>query len=341
MGVINLSCKLSKLPLYNDTPIMLFPIVKMVYHTNYGVSYVYNVDSKYKPFCFPIRGLYDGYGGIKDIIRDDATIVLEQYYDLTIQQICDVITSNRKDDGYDVNLDCIKEEKGFKGKPVYKERYIELLNLSCMWVHGNFYTELTNKKILGEFNIGNPFYLKGIGFTELDDINVIRYNKVFKKDDLIIHSDGTFIKNNIYTINDFSIKFEEEHYTKSFAEQLYDYVILKSDKQMIENFKGVYSEETILEISKKYNISTDSAKCILNVSSHIENDLIRNLLLNNKFSIYYYDLCLDNKLREVLSRFWLFDLYLKSTGTCYDINALPTESRIDDILDVINKIKEG
>jgi len=171
MGHYSHNCKLSKLPITGGTPVVLFPMVmsNKLYSNSeeslrkVGSTYMCSNDGnhlKFIPCFFPIRGNYDDYGGIEDIIEDDGTKVLEQYFNLTIQQIANIITCGRKDDGYDSALDCIKDgtapdengkllgEEGHDDykNPVYKERYKELIAVSGMWIHRGVYDKLTEKK---------------------------------------------------------------------------------------------------------------------------------------------------------------------------------------------------
>lgn len=120
MGHFSHSCKLTGIPITGGTPVVLI----VMKHSNnlydnseeslmhYGKTYMCSNDGtrlKYMPCWFPIHGKYDEYGGIEDIVKDDNTEVLEKYYGLTIEHIMDIITSSRKDDGYDDNLKIIKK----------------------------------------------------------------------------------------------------------------------------------------------------------------------------------------------------------------------------------------
>jgi hypothetical protein len=297
MGHFSHTCKLSKLPIVGGTNVVLFPMVmrdKLYEHSDeslrkYGTTYMCSNEGsrlKFIPCYLPIRGKYDDYGGIKDIIEDDGTEILENYFGLSIQEICNIITCNRKKDGYSESLNCIKDtntldkngkkfgEKGFEdyNNPQYLERYKELLKVSGMWVHGDVYDKLTDKNYkIDEYNglsLGNPNLLECLGFTEQkkkgDDE---RYHTVFQKGSLKVNSDGTWIEipnETIYRISDFAkycekmgepIKNLEEHLNKTYVEQLYDYVIPK-----FENFwkrpKEVLISDEELDIKIEKRIET-------------------------------------------------------------------------------------
>jgi len=119
MGHYSHTCKLSGLPITGNTPVVLFPLIPNRERfdnsedslAKYGTTYQCSNDGmnlQYYPIWFPIKGDYDEYGGIENIIEDDNTKALEEYYDLKIQDICNVLTSGRKDDGFDESLSVIK-----------------------------------------------------------------------------------------------------------------------------------------------------------------------------------------------------------------------------------------
>lgn len=59
----------------------------------------------YRPFCLPIKGKYNDYGGLENIKRDWTVKKLEEYFNISIQQILDIIGSNR--DIWDSNSGCL------------------------------------------------------------------------------------------------------------------------------------------------------------------------------------------------------------------------------------------
>lgn len=143
MGHFSHSCKLTGIPITGGTPVVLI----VMKHGNdlydnseeslkqYGKTYMCSNEGtrlKYMPCWFPIHGKYDEYGGIEEIVKDDNTEVLEKYYGLTIEQIMGIITSGRKDDGYDDSLKIIK-------KPV--KRPVDQLEGE---EHFDYYQRITN-----------------------------------------------------------------------------------------------------------------------------------------------------------------------------------------------------
>jgi hypothetical protein len=115
----------------------------------YGKTYMCSNDGprmKYSPCWFPIKGDYDTYGGLENIIEDDNTKAIEEHYGLTIHQILGVITSGRKDDGFDDSLDCVIDKRKVRNSPVYLKKYRDLIKMSGMWVHGGVYAKLSARK---------------------------------------------------------------------------------------------------------------------------------------------------------------------------------------------------
>lgn len=220
MGHFSHTCKLSHLPITGG-PAVLFPMVmsNRLYDNSeesirvLGKTYMCSNDGtrlKFIPCMFPIRGEYDTYGRLENIIEDDNTKIIEQYYGLPIQTIADIICSGRKDDGYDDVLNQIMDPsvKYEYGKPVYQERYKELLKVSGMWVHGEFYDRITaegSKDDYDKLDLGQDIVLTTLGFKKLDEPSKDeRYTYQYEKDGLVINSDGTWInvpKEGIYTFN--------------------------------------------------------------------------------------------------------------------------------------------
>jgi hypothetical protein len=149
MGHFSMSCHLSGLPITGSTPaclILLKPSSTAKYvkgKNEYGTThYISNEGTQvfFDPFAFPIRGKYDDYGGL-EVDEDENTKILEKYFGLPIQDIINVVTSNRKDDGYDDSLKIIKK------KATYPEDWIEGEK------HFEYYQRITGDKM--PFGNGN------------------------------------------------------------------------------------------------------------------------------------------------------------------------------------------
>jgi hypothetical protein len=122
MGHFSMTCLLSGLPITGGTPAVLILLKRSKYakfrkeaDEKYGTTnYISNEATNflYDPFAFPILGEYDDYGGL-EVEENENTKVLEKYFGLPIQDIINVVTSGRKDDGYDDSLSILKKEKVF------------------------------------------------------------------------------------------------------------------------------------------------------------------------------------------------------------------------------------
>lgn len=159
MGHFSHSCKLSGLPLTGQTPAVLI-VMKLRNHLfdcsekslrKYGQSNLISNDGsqiKFNPVWFPLVGKYDEYGGLEEIEEDDNTKILEEYYNLPIQTIANIITSGRKDDGYDSNLKPIKVEPtlpdDIKKDEDWFEYYQRKLNDPMPFGNG-FYPDVSGK----------------------------------------------------------------------------------------------------------------------------------------------------------------------------------------------------
>lgn len=119
MGHFSHCCKLTGVPITGGNAVLIvMKPVKNLYDNSeetlrkYGSTYLCSNEGtrlKYLPIWFPIRGEYDTYGRLENIVEDDQTKILEEYYGLKIQEILDIICSGRKDDGYDDSLKIIKK----------------------------------------------------------------------------------------------------------------------------------------------------------------------------------------------------------------------------------------
>jgi hypothetical protein len=254
MGHWSHTCKLSHLPIINGTKVMLF-LLKINENMHeyseeslkkHGSTYMCTneaVMGRFKPFMFPIRGEYDDYGGITNIVKDENTDMLESKFDLTIDEICAIVTSGRKNDGDDERLAKIIKsiDKNDDGDVViYHEKYKPLVALSGMWVHGDFYDKLiasySRDEVYDNIRIARTPVLKALGFEYVgeDKSGEKRCKFKFKKGNCIIYSDGGWgIENNIYSPQDLKEYCESvgedldisEFISKSKQQQLYDYVL--------------------------------------------------------------------------------------------------------------------
>lgn len=106
MGHSSVSCILTGLPI---TPYRNHAaLVPLLFNYNYryrehmlvfdeGQSCMSSNDGErimFNPLAFPIRGRYDGYGGIERIVADENTRLIERCCGMSVQAFCDAITSD-------------------------------------------------------------------------------------------------------------------------------------------------------------------------------------------------------------------------------------------------------
>lgn len=370
MGHFSHNCKLTGIPITGGTKVVLFPMTMRPYLGDnseknlkkFGTTYQCSNDTirmKFSPCWLPIKGEYDDYGGMENIEHDDNTKVLEDYYGLTIEQIVGVITCHRKDDGYSENLDCIKDKsvEYEYGKPVYQERYQELLPISGMWIHREVYDKLVeepSEDYFDKLDFGIPAFLKSLGF-EADGVDETkeRYKLKFKKDNCILYSDGTWIDGHVYTLPELKKLCKtlgteidiSQHLKKGQVEQLFDYVVpeiknLKNlrdldEKELEEVFKNIEGEDVKEQMKRFFREDAES--------SHVL-DLLKSTFLNgerykitNKMTLVYYEAARQGKLRSNLVEFWRFDHYMWCMGRYYaPVGTGPQDGEPEDVKKVIN-----
>lgn len=361
MGHFSHNCKLTGLPITGGTPAVLIAMKLRgdLYDNSekslmkYGKTYQCSNEGprlKFIPCWYPIKGDYNDYGGMENIIEDDNTKALEEYYGLSIQQIVDVLTSGRKDDGYCDSLKPIKDDKADDeyGKPVYQERYKELLSISGMWVHREVYEKLTSEptgSYFDKLDLGTPQLLIALGFEQIeDDATEKRYNLRFEKDGLIVNSDGTWINlggnRSVYNLKDFAKYCEEHdvvidienHGKKDRTEQVFDYIIptlnkivkrheYNEEEQAVEDKRVEEFLKTATKAERKEFIQG-----LLREESNRMTDTIRHLLLHgerytniSQLTRKYFEHAKQGKLKQNAVEFWRFDHYMFVMGCYYDI----------------------
>jgi hypothetical protein len=289
MGHFSHTCSLTGLPITGGDDVVLVPFVprssaydnEMTHLRKFGTTYMCSNDATrifFLPCMFPIKGKYDDYGGLEDIVETDATKIAEEHFGLSIQEVVNIMTCGRKDDGYSDALDPIRDETKQQRDedgdlaPNYKKKFEPLLRMSAMWVRREIYDQLESISSADEYDkidLGNPKLLESFGFKEMKEKGTDeRYNRQFKKGKLIVNSDGTWINvkgESIYTINQFATYCErmkeplDEELTKSMNKQsavgqVFDVVIPKKESLGEIRRYGVQStaDEEIAHFEDRY-----------------------------------------------------------------------------------------
>ena len=103
MGSFNVACAISNLSMGYGTKCVFIPLIRHQYNgLKKSVSQLISNEGPchfFYPFCLPIVGYYDDYGGIKDIEKSKTTEAIEKYFGITIDEFMRIATSCR-DDSY-------------------------------------------------------------------------------------------------------------------------------------------------------------------------------------------------------------------------------------------------
>jgi len=246
MGSFSYSCQLSGLPITSGTKCAILPMLprddfydngenhfrkfgKSMFCSNTGVNVFFN------EFSFPIFGDYDDYGGLENIVKDDNTKSLEEYFELSIEDICTVLCDGRKDE-YSKDGQFCKSVKIINNK---NDKHKLLLKMSLSWFHGDFYKNLSIKKSPHQnsgLDLGSHGLLLKLGFTFIGETPKERYNLRYEKDGLEILSDGNWleISNNesVYNLNSFqkyckkyNVDINTDVVNMGYYEQIYECIL--------------------------------------------------------------------------------------------------------------------
>lgn len=162
-----------------------------------------------QPFCPPIYGEYDDYGGVENIVKTQTTKDLEEYFGNTIESIISIIT------GYDREFDCKLDDE-----EVAETRVQELLSLSGMFEHADIVKvmahKLEHKDNLADYGYFNDSVMKLMGF-KYDGNETLptatyspdRYSRKWSKGDVTVYTDGTYFSNS-FTVQ--GIQFDKSIY---------------------------------------------------------------------------------------------------------------------------------
>jgi len=203
----------------------------------------------FQEVSYPIFGTYADYDGIDEIVKDDNTAVLEEYFGLTIDQIVTVLTDNRKSEiFYQPDM-----SDSSSVLDMSNPKHAELTTYSITWIHGDVYSKLAkgNNSQGGwreSIELGTPKLLEELGFKfKGEDKKRERYNQKYTKGKLTLWSDGTWInvgKNeSIFYFKDLveiakakGVELDvTEAESKNYYEQLYDYKLKPEIEECLEH----------------------------------------------------------------------------------------------------------
>jgi hypothetical protein len=86
MGCFDVGCFLSRMSIHHGDDCLLVPVMANDDSDTFGTT------AHYRPFCLPIRGKYNDYGRIEEIVHDRNTAAIEAYFRMGIDQFVEIIT---------------------------------------------------------------------------------------------------------------------------------------------------------------------------------------------------------------------------------------------------------
>lgn len=100
MGCFNVACSVSNVSISHHTKTAFIPLLpkhfpwKKVHELENKTSLTY-ANHYYNPFCLPIFGEYNDYGSLENIIENDNTKAVEDFFGISIQEFIDIVRSGR------------------------------------------------------------------------------------------------------------------------------------------------------------------------------------------------------------------------------------------------------
>jgi hypothetical protein len=102
MGCFNVACSVSNLSINAGDPIIFIPLMPNNQYVNYGVGhqvgtqkYLIYPNCYFNPIGFPIKGTYNDYGSLENIVEDANTKAIEKAFGVDIETFVDSVGSGR------------------------------------------------------------------------------------------------------------------------------------------------------------------------------------------------------------------------------------------------------
>ena len=92
MGCFNVACSISNISIGAGDDVVFIPLVPPRFgRERYNHMLIYPYDL-HNPFCLPVRGKYNDYGGLEEVVQDDNTEIVEKFLGITIEELMDCIS---------------------------------------------------------------------------------------------------------------------------------------------------------------------------------------------------------------------------------------------------------
>jgi hypothetical protein len=125
MGCFSVYCGISNIGITSEKEeVYILPII-----SRHKMSLCYTGYQHYLPAMLPILATYNEYGNVQNIIKDDNTQLIENYFNITIEDFVKHLIDNNHSSVGDI---------------INNEKLDELKDYDYMWVLKSVYDELTN-----------------------------------------------------------------------------------------------------------------------------------------------------------------------------------------------------
>lgn len=209
MGSWSVYCEVSNMAITSGTKCVLLPL-KIDNHYGSGT---------YSAASLPIIGTYNDYGNLENIIKDDNTLLIENYLGISIEEFVTFLVDGK----YTFERDTYKLIKDKLDSKILEE----IENWRYMFIDYQVYQNFTdnnysNESYIGDFNMGNDLLLKDIGFNFVEKLDKGLNNLKYEYNNSFFFTNGKGLQNHLgktyYVLKDL---FEDINYTGKYSHYKY------------------------------------------------------------------------------------------------------------------------
>lgn len=181
MGSWSVACGVSNIAITSGNNCVIIPLKEN--SSEYG---------GYVPATLPIFGVYNDYGGMEDIVRDDNVELIEKHLGITIDEFIEFLVDGK----FTYQRD---EVKPTIEKLEENDRFDEVENLRFMWMDRQVYDFMIinhDQHDKGNLDFGTPKMLTMFGFEKIEESDSFpvydpkRYKQKWQCGDVFFYSDG-------------------------------------------------------------------------------------------------------------------------------------------------------